>query len=151
MRLILAALLLVLPLAAAHADGHGAGFIVKDSALTVTEAVARIEAAIEAAPPKLMARIDHGANAQGAGLELGQSVLLVFGAPKVGTPIMQANRMAGLDLPAKILVWDEGGQTKIGFLDPAALGERHGVAAAAAKQLAMMAKVLDKLSGAGVE
>ena len=151
MRIVLAAFLLMLPLAAARADGHGSGFIVKDSALSVADAVARIEAAIAAAPPRLMAKIDHGANADGAGLELGDTVLLILGAPKVGTPIMQANRMAGLDLPAKILVWDEGGQTRIGYLDPAALGERHGVSDAASKQLGMMANALGKLSGAGVE
>ena len=151
MRFLIASFAFLFAAATAQADGHGSEYIVKDSALSVAEAVAKIEAAIEAAPPTLMAKIDHGANAGKAGLELGESVLLIFGAPKVGTPIMQGNRMAGLDLPVKILVWDEGGQTRIGYLDPAALGKRHGVTDSAAKQLGMMTKVLDKISGAGVE
>lgn len=149
MRIVLALAMIVAAQVAAMAQTGG--YIVKETALPVAEAVARIEAAIEAAPPKLMAKIDHGANAAAAGLELGDSVLLVFGAPKVGTPIMQANPMAGLDLPVKILVWRDGDVTRIGYLDPAELGARHGVGDAAAAQLGMMAKVLDKISAAGVE
>lgn len=115
MRIVLALAMIVAAQVAAMAQTGG--YIVKETALPVAEAVARIEAAIEAAPPKLMAKIDHGANAAAAGLELGDSVLLVFGAPKVGTPIMQANPMAGLDLPVKILVWRDGDVTRIGYLD----------------------------------
>lgn len=150
MRMFLAALLLLFPLTAAQADGHGSDYIVKDSALTVSEAVAKIEAAIEAAPPMLMAKIDHGANAKKAGLELGESVLLIFGAPKVGTPIMQANRMAGLDLPVKVLVWSEGGQTKVGYLNPAAMDKRHGLGGKADKPLGMMGKVMGMITDAGL-
>ena len=79
------------------------------------------------------------------------AVLLVFGAPKVGTPIMDATPLAGLDLPVKILVWNREDRTMIGYLDPAELGRRHGVSDAASDQLAMMTKVLDKIASAGVE
>lgn len=125
-------------------------YVVKQSSLSVADAAAKIEAAIEAAPPMLMAKIDHGANAKKAGLELGDSILLVLGAPKVGTPIMQANPMAGLELPAKILIWSEGGQTRIGYLDPKKLDGRFSLGGKADKQLGGMAGVLGKLSDAGV-
>lgn len=126
-------------------------FMIKNSNLSVADAVSRIEAAIEKAPPTLMAKIDHGAGAAKAGLELEETVVLVFGAPKVGTPFMQANRMAGLDLPAKILVYSEDGQTKIAYLKAEALAARHGAATDAAQSVTQMGKALDALSQAGVE
>jgi len=126
-------------------------YIVKASALPVAEAVNRIEAAIENAPPKLMAMIDHGANASDAGFELDDTVLFILGAPPVGTPIMQANRLAGLDLPAKILVFSADGRTQIAYLAPERLADRHGVSDAASIQIAQMAKVLDAITSAGVE
>lgn len=135
-------------LAVGTAQAADGDYVVKTSSLSVSEAAANIEAAIEAAPPKLMAKIDHGANAGQADLELGASVLLILGAPKIGTPIMQANPMAGLDLPAKILVWDDAGQTRIGYLDPAALGKRHDVADV--PQLSQMSKALDGITEKGV-
>ena len=147
-RFLAAVVLMLASVASAAAAGD---YVVKESSLSVADAVAKIEAAIEAAPPTLIAKIDHGANAKKAGLELGPSVLLVFGAPKVGTPIMQANPMAGLDLPVKILVWNAGGQTKIGYLDPGRLDGRFSLGGAAAKQVGAMTGVMGKLSDAGVK
>ncbi|MFN0263031.1 DUF302 domain-containing protein [Tepidamorphus sp. 3E244] len=153
MRFVLAiAVLLVAPLAAGQpASAQSSGYIVKESSLSVAKAVEKIEAAIEVAPPTLMAKIDHGENARKAGMEIGESVLLIFGAPKVGTPIMDANPLAGLDLPVKILVWNREDRTMIGYLDPMELGRRHGVSDAASEQLTMMTKVLDRIASAGVE
>lgn len=118
------------------------GFVVKDGALSVSDTVAKLEMIIEAAPPSLMAKIDHGANAQKAGMDIGESVLLVLGAPKIGTPMMQSNRLIGLDLPAKILVFSQDGQTKIAYTDPQVLKARHEVSGADA-QFAGMANALD--------
>ena len=67
---------------------------------------------------------------------------MVLGAPKIGTPMMQSNRLIGLDLPAKILVYSEGGQTKIAYTAPRILRDRHQVTGADA-QFEGMAKALD--------
>lgn len=148
MRLLLAAALVFMALPA-HAGEDD--FIVKDSKLSVTDAVAKLEKAIAAAPPTLIAKIDHGANAKKAGLTFTESVLLVFGAPKIGTPIMQANPLVGLDLPVKVLVWDDNGQTKIAYLNPEELNDRHDLDGKADKSIKQMSGALDKITSAAVE
>lgn len=106
------------------------GWIIKDSKHSVKETSDKLEAIIEKAPPTLFARVDHAAGAEKAGLKLQDATLLIFGAPKIGTPIMQDNIKAGLDLPIRVLIWDENGQTKIGYLDPQTLKNRYGLESA---------------------
>lgn len=130
--------LLFLPSFNAFGDEN---LVVISGGLSVPDTVAKLETIIRASPANLMAKIDHGANARDAGLELGQSVLLVFGSPEVGTPIMQENRSAGLDLPAKILVYEQGGQTKIAYTDPQAIREQHAIEGAG-QQFDQMSAVL---------
>ena len=77
---------------------------------------ALIDVGIEAAGAKLMARIDHGAGAKTVGRDIGASQLLIFGNPKVGTPVMEQNRLAGLILPLHVLVYeDDQGKTWIAY------------------------------------
>ncbi|PID61366.1 MAG: hypothetical protein CSB44_07545 [Gammaproteobacteria bacterium] len=139
---------MAMPWTPALADGDI--WIVTDSPHSVSDTVAKLEAIIEKAPPTLMAKIDHGANAEKAGMDLGESVLLIFGAPKVGTPIMQANKLAGLMLPARILVYDDGGTTRMAYIDPAAIESQFGTEAAA-EQIAQMNKVLGKFTTKAAE
>ena len=76
----------------------------------------------------VLAHIDHAGAAARAGLELRPTDLLVFGNPKGGTPLMQAEQTMGIDLPLKALVWqDQDGKTWLGYNDPAWLVKRHGV------------------------
>jgi uncharacterized protein (DUF302 family) len=76
----------------------------------------------------VLARVDHAAAAAEAGMDLGPTDLLVFGNPKGGTPLMQANQTMGIDLPLKALVWqDRQGKTWLGYNDPGWLAARHGV------------------------
>ncbi|MDJ0612608.1 MAG: DUF302 domain-containing protein [Rhizobiaceae bacterium] len=103
------------------------GWIIKDSANSVKVTADKLVAIIEAAPPKLFARVEHHRGAEKAGLELGEATMIMFGAPPIGTPIMQQNIKAGLDLPVRVLIWDDAGQTKIGYLDPQALKARYGI------------------------
>jgi uncharacterized protein (DUF302 family) len=127
------------------------GWIIKDSAHSVSVTADRLEAIIEKAPPSLFARVDHAAGAKKAGLELPDSTLMIFGAPAIGTPIMQQNIKAGLDLPIRVLIWDEDGQTKIGYLDPQALKARYSIDGAD-KAFEGMAGALEKFtSGAASE
>lgn len=121
------------------------GWIIKDSKNTVSVTADKLVAIIEKAPPTLFARVDHAAGAKKAGLELGEATMVMFGAPAIGTPIMQENIKAGLDLPIRVLIWDEGGQTKIGYLDPASLKERYSIEGAE-KAFAGMTGALQKFT-----
>jgi uncharacterized protein (DUF302 family) len=76
---------------------------------------------------KLFAVIDHSGEAEEAGLELRDTKLVVFGSPQAGTPVMVSAPLAALDLPLKVLVWAEGGVTKVSYTAPAELASRYGL------------------------
>ncbi|HVU77964.1 MAG TPA: DUF302 domain-containing protein [Gaiellaceae bacterium] len=97
----------------------------KDSPRSVDETVARITGLVEGKGLKLFAVIDHGGEAEAHGLALRNTKVIVFGSPEAGTPVMQAHPLAALDLPLKILVWDDGGQTRVSYTPPAELASRH--------------------------
>ncbi len=99
-----------------------------ESAFSVDETMNNLEAAIEEQGLIIVARIDHAANAEGAGLELRPTQLLIFGNPAIGTQLMQAEQSVGIDLPQKYLAWEtEGGTVYLGWNDPSLLAERHGL------------------------
>ena len=78
-----------------------------------------LEAAVEGAGATVFARVDHAAGAEGAGMELAPSQVLIFGNPKLGTPAMQDDPLAGLYLPMKVLVYeDANGQAWLAYEDP---------------------------------
>lgn len=96
----------------------------------------------------VMARIDHAAAAEKAGLALRPTEVLVFGNPKVGTPLMQAVPTLAIDLPLKALVWqDDAGKTWLAWNDPAWIKDRHGGAAAMDETLAAMSAALTMMAG----
>jgi uncharacterized protein (DUF302 family) len=97
------------------------------SAHFAAETERRLLEALSGAGLSLAARIDHRANALEAGLDLPPTVLLVFGDPRAGTPLMQQQRTIGLDLPLKVLIWEEMGQARLTYNDPGYLAQRHGV------------------------
>ena len=83
--------------------------------------------AIESRGLRIMAEVDHTANAKGIA-DLRPTFLFIFGNPKVGTQFMQRNQSAGIDLPMKLLVWeDQNGAVQVGYNDPTWLAERHGL------------------------
>jgi uncharacterized protein (DUF302 family) len=85
-------------------------------------------AAIESRGLGLMAQIDHGANAEGVGLELRPTTLFLFGNPEVGSRLMAARQTVGIDLPLKLLVWqDAEGAVHVAYQDPAWIAQRHDV------------------------
>jgi uncharacterized protein (DUF302 family) len=74
-------------------------------------------------------------------------VLIIFGNPKVGTPLMQANQSIGLDLPLKFLVWQNAaGRTWLAYNDPEWLADRHGIAADLNQITADMADALTAMA-----
>lgn len=119
-------------------------WITKESAHSVSVTADKLVAAIENAGPTVFARIDHAAGAKKAGLELEDTTLVIFGNPKIGTPIMQANRKAGIDLPIRVLIWSEGGKTMLGAVSPKGLTERYGLSGVD-KPLQTMGGALNKL------
>lgn len=123
-----------LALAATTASAGENGLMLKESAQGVTETVDAMVTAMEAAGITIFARVDHGAGAESIGEDIGASQLLIFGNPKVGTPAIKDDPVAGLYLPLKVLVYeDDMGGTKIVYEDPAAmLGELGGVSEDAA-------------------
>jgi uncharacterized protein (DUF302 family) len=92
---------------------------------------------------KLFAVIDHGGEAEAAGLELRDTKVVIFGSPLAGTPVMQAEPLAALDLPLKVLVWDDGGETKVTYAPPAELAARYGLSDELAARLAAIDAVTD--------
>jgi uncharacterized protein (DUF302 family) len=105
------------------------GVVTKSSAWSVEVTVARLQAAILARGLKLFAVIDQTAEAAAVGLELRETRLIVFGSPRTGTPVMQANPLAAVELPLKVVVWADGAATKISYTTPAEIGARYGLSA----------------------
>ena len=98
------------------------------SKYSVKETLDRLSAILTTKGIRVMARVNHAAGAKAAGLKLAPTELLVFGNPKLGTPLMQTNRLIGLDLPMKVLAWQgEDGKVHLAYTMPAALKSRHGI------------------------
>jgi uncharacterized protein (DUF302 family) len=88
----------------------------------------RLEAEIRAQRMTVFARIDHAAGATEVGLKLRPTALIVFGNARGGTPLMQSVQTVGIDLPLKVLVWeDAGGKTWLSYNEPSWIARRHGV------------------------
>jgi uncharacterized protein (DUF302 family) len=88
----------------------------------------RLEAEVKAKGMTVFARIDHAAGAAEVGLSLRPTELLIFGNAKGGTPLMQSAQTIGIDLPLKVLVWqDASGDTWLSYNDPSWLAKRHGL------------------------
>jgi uncharacterized protein (DUF302 family) len=92
------------------------------------ETMNRLGAAVRAKGLTVFAQIDHAAGAEAVGLPLRPTEVLVFGNARSGTPLMQSSQTMGIDLPLKVLVWqDEGGITWLSYNDPDWLARRHGL------------------------
>ncbi len=94
---------------------------------TVAQTADRLSAALEHRGIELFARIDHGAGARQAGMELRDEELLVFGDPRAGTPLMQEDPAIGYELPLRVLVWDAQGQTIVAHRPMASLAGEYEV------------------------
>lgn len=104
------------------------GLIMKRSAHSVGETLDRLESVLEAKGLTIFARVDHAAGAAGAGLALAPTQVLIFGNPKLGTPLMQSNRTIAIDLPQKALAFrDAEGQVWLAYNDPQYLAARHDI------------------------
>src|ERR1700722_10275509 len=104
----------------------GTGIIDIHSNHSVDETVESLKRILESKGVTLFALIDHSGEAQKVGMEMPPTKLLIFGSPKAGTPVMLAAPSIAIDLPLKILVWqDTSGQVWVSYNSPAYLQERH--------------------------
>jgi uncharacterized protein (DUF302 family) len=117
--------------------------VTKPSPWPVAETVARLEAVVADKGLKLFAVVDHSREAEAHGLELRETSVVIFGSPVAGTLVMQAAPLAALDLPLKVLVWDDEGQTKITYAPPSELAARYGLADDLAARLAGIDVITD--------
>src|ERR1700678_3208176 len=125
------------------------GTVTKDSPRPVAATVTRLTELVASKGMKVFAVIDQRAEAEQAGLELRETVLVIFGSPVAGTPVMDAAPLAALDLPLKLLVWADGTQTRLAYAPPATLAARYGLPAELAGRLAGIEVVVDAvLAGA---
>ena len=85
------------------------------------ETLTRLLDAISQKGMSVFAQVDHAAAAREVGMELPDEVVVVFGNPQAGTPLMQADPRVGIELPLRVLVWDQDGQTIVGYNDPKGL------------------------------
>jgi uncharacterized protein (DUF302 family)/uncharacterized membrane protein YidH (DUF202 family) len=109
------------------ASGTDKGIINKPSNHSVEETVAKLQAILQSKEIALFALIDHGGEAEKVGLKMRPTKLLIFGSPKAGTPLMQAAPSSAIDLPLKILIWEDAqGKVWVSYNSPAYLQERHG-------------------------
>jgi uncharacterized protein (DUF302 family) len=104
------------------------GMVHLNSPHSVTETLARLEMIIQSKGIAVLARIDHSGDAAKAGLEMHPTKLLIFGNAKSGTPLMIASPTVAIDLPLKVLVWEDAdGKVWLSYNSPAYLKQRHGI------------------------
>ena len=110
----------------------GNGLVSVKSPHDVKTTADRLENILNQKGMKVFIRINHAAGAQKVGQELRPTELIIFGNPKVGTPLMQCSQSVAIDLPQKALIWqDDRGQVWLSYNDPNYLVQRHGLSACA--------------------
>ena len=122
-----------------------AGIVTRNSPRTVADTVTRLTGILGTKGAKVFAVIDQAAEARQVGLDLRETVLVVFGNPVGGTPVMAAEPLAALDLPLKVLIWAGNGQTNVTYYAPDALAARHHLSPDLAARLAGVDPLTDAL------
>jgi uncharacterized protein (DUF302 family) len=130
------------------------GLVTIRSAHSVPETIDRLVAAVTSRGLNVFARIDHAAGAASVSQELRPTLLVIFGNPRGGTPLMQDRQTAGIDLPVKALAWEDAdGAVWLTYNDPHWLARRHGLGASSAAAVAAiesgLATVTAEVAGAG--
>ena len=137
LRLVLVASALLFATLTHAADG----LVAIKSSHDVKATADKLESVLKEKGMTVMARVDHQQGAEKAGLELRPTEVVIFGNPKVGTPLMQCAQSVAIDLPQKALIWeDANGEVWLGYNDPQYLKSRHGIEGCD--------EVLGKVSGA---
>ncbi len=116
-------------------------FISKKSPYSVAQTIDRLEGALKEKGIAIVARVNHASAAKQVAMEMRDTELLIFGNPKLGSPLMVENQIVAIDLPMKAIAWkDDKGQVWIGYNDPMALAKQ--------RELKGQDEVLNKMRGA---
>jgi len=100
--------------------------IVKESSCSVDQTAKNIQEIVKKKGLSVFAIIDHGGNAKMVNMKMGESKMIIFGNPKLGTALMQQDMKVGLDLPLRILVYkDTDGKVKMAYRDGSWLASKH--------------------------
>ncbi|MFK7941634.1 MAG: DUF302 domain-containing protein [Paracoccaceae bacterium] len=132
------------------ASSASADMIRVESTHDVDTTIDRLSAAVEGAGAKVFARIEHAKGAASVGMELAPSAALIFGNPKLGTPALQGAPTMGVDLPLRVLAYEDNGKTIMVYHDPADVAALHGLPAdhpVIAKMTGALAKLTGKAAG----
>jgi uncharacterized protein (DUF302 family) len=122
-----------------------AGVMTKLSQQSVSDTVSKLTGILAARGVKQFAVIDQAAEARQVGLTLRDTVLVIFGSPAAGTPVMAASPLSALDLPLKVVIWSDDGQTKVSYYTPDSLAARHHLSPDLARNLAAINVLTDAL------
>ncbi|MGC2661510.1 MAG: DUF302 domain-containing protein [Bryobacteraceae bacterium] len=115
------------------------------SAHSVDETLDRLQKILEAKSVHIFAVVDHSGEAEKAGLRMPNTKLLIFGNPKGGTPLMLAAPTIAIDLPMKILIWEDGeGHVSVSYNSPEFLSDRHHLPAGLMQTLAVAGALADQ-------
>jgi uncharacterized protein (DUF302 family) len=121
------------------------GIIDKPSHHSVDQTVEKLKNILQSRGVALFALVDHSGEAEKVGMKMSPTKLLIFGSPKAGTPLMLASPSIAIDLPLKILVWeDTGGKVWVSYNSPEYLKERHGLPADLLANIAVVETLAEK-------
>ncbi|PYP16948.1 MAG: hypothetical protein DMD52_06130 [Gemmatimonadetes bacterium] len=126
----------------------GSGIITLPSQHSVDQTLEKLQALLRAKGVTLFALVDHSGEAAKVGMKLPPTKLVMFGNPKAGTPLMLAAPSVAIDLPLKLLVWEDAqGKVWLSYNSPAYLQQRHGVPEALLPNIAVV-EALARAAGA---
>ena len=121
------------------------GIVNRQSRHSVDETVARVKKLLDDKKVALFALVDHSGEAEKVGMRLRPTKLLIFGSPRAGTPLMAEAPTIAIDLPLKLLVWqDDEGEVWISYNTPDYLRERHGISQGLAANIAVVTLLAEK-------
>lgn len=128
------------------------GLTTVSSKFGAKETMDRLETQVKSKGLTVFARIDHAAGAAGVGMQLRPTELLIFGNARAGTLLMQASQATGIDLPLKVLVYqDAAGKVWLSYNDPAWIAQRHHAGAGVESTVEALGKALEAFGKAATE
>jgi uncharacterized protein (DUF302 family) len=132
------------------AASAGDGLVSKKSEYGANETLDRLQAVLEKKGITVFARVSHTAGAEGVGIALRPTELLIFGNPKLGSHFFTSRQSAGIDLPMKALAWkDADGQVWLTYNDPQYIADRHGITDRG-EIVSKMSGALDRMTNAAI-
>lgn len=128
------------------------GLVTIASKYTVGETLDRLEKALKVINITVFARVDHAAGAASVAMPLRPTELVIFGSPRGGTPLMQSVQTVGIDLPLKVLGWqDAGGQVWLTYTDPVWFARRHHLSSTTDANVGALKLLLESLTIAAAQ